>query len=90
MNNFKIDDLQLQLKSLAKCEKEIMECGLIYPAIEHVLIAQKEIIEAMKNELLIEYGLDSEIEKIIKLADKKYDWNWLEDFKEWRKTKRGK
>ena len=81
---YKLVDLQNQLKALSICEDKIMECGLIYPAIEYIQNAQKSVIEAMKCEALEGYGLDDDIELIFKNSSVNHQWNWYDDFKKWR------
>ena len=87
--NYKLVDYQNQLKALIKCEDEIMQCGLIYPAIGFIQDAQKNVIEAMKCEALADYGLDEEIEIAFRNSSVNHQWNWLEDFNKWREEKGG-
>jgi hypothetical protein len=87
--NYKLVDLQNQLKALIKCEDEVMQCGLIYPAIKFIQEAQRNVIEAMKCEALSDYGLEEEIEAAFRNSSVNHQWNWLDDFNKWREEKGG-
>ena len=87
--NYKLVDFQNQLKALIKCENEVMQCGLIYPAIGFIQDAQRNVIEAMKCEALSDYGLEEEIEAAFRNSSVNHQWNWLEDFNKWREEKGG-
>ena len=79
-----IDDLLKQLDIVIKAESMIMDCGYIYPAIEHITNAQKDIIEGLKHSALVELGIEDKIIKICRAHGKPFDWEWMEDFKKWR------
>ena len=85
-----LEDYQTQLKALLKCEDEIMmNAGLIFPAIGYVKDAIDETLEAMKSQALVMMGLDSEVEKLFKNSRTNHAWNWMEEFIEWRKERKG-
>ena len=87
--SYAMSDYQLQLKSLIKCQDEIMQAGLIFPAVNYVQDAIKEVLEAMKTEALNCVGVDKDIEQVFKESSTNHNWNWRDEFLEWRKEKKG-
>ena len=87
--SFWLDDYLAHLRILLKAEDDIMQRALIYPAVHHIERAIEETMEAIKDEIIRESGLDNEIKKLFNNSDTNHFWDWNKDFLEWRKQKGG-
>jgi hypothetical protein len=83
-------DYQTQLKILLNAQDEIMiKCGLIFPAAIFIQDAITETLEALKSEALVATGISGDVERAFNESSTNHNWNWLDDFKEWRKERGG-
>lgn len=89
MCSYAMEDFKTQLKALVKCQDEIMQAGLIFPAVGYVQDAIKEVLEAMKTEALNCVNVGEDIKQIFATSTTNHNWNWREEFLQWRKEKGG-
>ena len=88
-SSMELHDYVEHLKILLNTQDEIMQQACIYPAIQYIQDAIKATMEAIRDQVIHDSGLDETIKKIFSNSTTNHMWDWNKEFQEWRKQKGG-